>query len=208
VSGTGNALAPPAPAPIALPITEASTPTHRRTIMGITFKGASRLGAAAAITGAVVVGSACGSTGAAQAMPAEQGECSAKQLNVSVREEATPVANEKLFAIEFAAEPGVSCTLIGAPTNLIFYSAGGAPLGIESVEMDASTAASVVEVIVDEAHPKVVYVASPRADLPGATAAKATFDLPSDAVDTAVEVAWPSEVNGPVRVGNVGDPVS
>lgn len=182
--------------------------------MGITFKGASRLGAAAAITGAVVVGSACGPAGAAEAMPAAQsmpagqGECSAQQLNASVREEATPVANEKLFAIEFAAEPGVSCTLLGAPPNLIFYSAGGAPLGIESVEMDASTATSVAEVIVDEAHPKVVYVASPRADLPGATAAKATFDLPSGAVDTAVEVAWPSEVNGPVRVGNVGDPVS
>jgi hypothetical protein len=50
-----------------------------------------------------------------------------------------------------------------------------------------------------EANPKVVYVASPRSDLPGAPSATATFDLPSGA-DTAVEVAWPSDVNGPVRL--------
>ena len=51
-----------------------------------------------------------------------------------------------------------------------------------------------------EANPKVVYVASPRSDLPGAPSATATFDLPSGGADTAVEVAWPSDVNGPVRL--------
>jgi hypothetical protein len=55
-------------------------------------------------------------------------------------------------------------------------------------------------VTVDEANPKVVYVASPRSDLPGAPAATATFNLPSGGADTAVEVAWPSDVNDPVRL--------
>lgn len=42
----------------------------------------------------------------------------------------------------------------------------------------------------------------------GVPAAKATVTLPLGGPGATVTVAWPSDVNGPVRLGNVGDGVS
>ncbi|WP_199443990.1 hypothetical protein [Umezawaea beigongshangensis] len=60
-----------------------------------------------------------------------------------------------------------------------------------SPDVDVVTPGTADEVTLDESRPEHVHVASP-----GLPAVSATFDLPSDAADTAVRVPWPSSVTG------------
>jgi hypothetical protein len=155
-------------------------------------------------TGAVVAAVLVAGTAFAGSAQAEQRQgCGAQQVDLTTWEGRAPVSDEKMFVIRFTAKPGVSCTLAGAPVGLRFYDAGGTPLDVE-----VTTPGTAEPVTLDEAGPKFVYIASPGKSSPGLPAVEATFDLPSDAADTAVRVPWPSSVNGSIRTGNVMDGAS
>ncbi|MGW1681687.1 hypothetical protein [Saccharopolyspora sp. NPDC002376] len=160
---------------------------------------------AMSVAGTLVAGGLVLSSAVGWAMPTERGQCNVQDLNITTNERVAPVPGERLFEINFAAKPGVSCKMSGAPSDLVFYSPGGAPLGIDSQLPDPDGA---TEVTVDEQHPAVVYIAAPQSEGP-AMAGSISFNLPSGGSDTAAWTAWtPGSIDGVPRIGYVTYPVS
>ncbi|MCX2731310.1 hypothetical protein OOZ19_13775 [Saccharopolyspora sp. NFXS83] len=159
-----------------------------------------RRAATATALSALVGGGALLTAGAATAAPAEPSRCVPTDLNVSVTEGHAP-NDGRLFAITFEAKPGVSCTVEGAPSGLTFFN-GETVQGIEVISPEPGSAQPYT---IDEQHPGVAYVAAPAESSAPAPVSSITFDLPSRG---GISAAWPSAIDGPVRVGNIGPQVS
>ncbi|OZM70461.1 hypothetical protein CFN78_25200 [Amycolatopsis antarctica] len=163
-----------------------------------------RFGAAAVVTGAIAAGGLTVAAGSAQAMPTDTNTCLPGEVTAQVTEGVAPVQGEKLFRLTFTAVPGEDCVLTGTPGEVTFHDAAGAPLGVDSF---ASAPQSAPQEHVDAEHPAEVVLRAPDADLPGAPAASVSFTMPNSGTGLGFRVAWPSPVNGPVEVGNIGAPV-
>ncbi|WP_199443991.1 DUF4232 domain-containing protein [Umezawaea beigongshangensis] len=144
-------------------------------------------------------GGSSSATGTASAGPAP---CGSKQLDVTTAAVQSQQMGVELFEIRFTAKAGATCTLVGAPDDLIFQK-GTSPLGVDQAPDGPEPAESVV---VTADSPKAVYVSAPSPEEAGAQASRVTFTLPGGNGD-AVTVAWPGDVNGPVRASRVGDVV-
>jgi hypothetical protein len=141
-------------------------------------------------------GGPASSTGAASSAAAP---CGSEELDVTTAVVQSQQVGMELFEIRFTAKAGVTCTLTGAPDDLIFQK-GTSPLAVDQAPDGPEPAASVV---VSTGSPKAVYVGAPWPEKVGAEASRVTFTLPGGNGD-AVTVAWPGDVNGPVHASRVG----
>ncbi|GAB3673945.1 hypothetical protein [Saccharopolyspora tripterygii] len=138
--------------------------------------------------------------GAANAAPDEYPFCVPGDLNASVAEIPSP-NGERLFAIELAAKPGVSCQVEGAPSGLTFFNRDA----VQDVPVIAPDPGSAQPHTIDEQHPGVAYVAAPAASPQPLPVSSVTFTLPTGG---GISADWPSAIDGPVRLGNIGPGVS
>lgn len=162
-----------------------------------------RRAATATALSALVGGGALLTAGAATAAPAGPYPwCAPGDLNVSVAEGHAP-NDGRLFAITFEAKPGVSCDVEGEPSTLTFFNGDEAVEGISTV---IPKPGSEQRYTIDEQHPGVAYLATPAESADPKPVSSITFDLPQRG---GISVAWPSsEIDGPVRIGNIGPRVS
>lgn len=148
---------------------------------------------------ATVAGGLLAGAGAAQANPSDTNTCQPGQLNAVAEQVPSDSLDTNNFVITFAATPGTQCLLTGTPQNLVFYSAGGAELGVDSYATDSQN----TQVLVDQAHPAQVDLHAPHAQTPGAPAARASFTMANSTDGVPFTIAWPAEVNGPVEIGSL-----
>lgn len=138
--------------------------------------------------------------GAATAAPDEHPSCVPGDLDVSVAEIPAP-DDGRLFAIELDAKPGVSCQVEGAPSGLTFFNDGA----VQDVRVIAPEPGTAQPHTIDEQHPGVTYAATPPVSPHPAPISSITYTLPAGGGITA---DWPSAIDGPVRIGNIGPQVS
>jgi hypothetical protein len=163
--------------------------------MTILKKTSVLLGAAAVALGVVGAGAASAS------IPTPQ--CTASNLDVRAGERTSPDVTDQMFQVEFMAKPGTACTMRGTLGDLVFSDPSGNPLPIGVVSPDPAGAERVV---MSPDHPKVVYIVSKKGNMQGYPVRSATFTLPSTAAsDRTVTVRWPNSLNGPARLGYVGE---
>ncbi|WP_243790588.1 hypothetical protein [Saccharopolyspora gloriosae] len=157
--------------------------------------------ATATALGALVGGGALLTAGAATAASSEPYPwCVPNDLNVSVAERPAP-DDGRLFAITFEAKPGVSCEVQGAPSALTFFNGQTA----QDLDVIAPEPGSTQAYTIDEQHPGVAYVATPAESSDPTPATSINFNLPQGGGTTA---DWPTAIDGPVRIGNIGPQVS
>ncbi|SFS55523.1 hypothetical protein [Saccharopolyspora flava] len=154
--------------------------------------------ASAAALSTLIGMSALVSAGAATA--AEYPFCVPGDLNTSVAEIPSPNGG-RLFQIEFEAKPGVSCQVEGAPSGLTFFN-DNTVVDVPVIVPEPDTAEPYT---IDEKHPGAAYVAMPAESPNPIPASSITFNLPAGG---GISTAWPSPIEGPVRVGNIGPQVS
>ncbi|MFB9906723.1 hypothetical protein [Allokutzneria oryzae] len=149
---------------------------------------------------AVAVGAfAAGVANAGTNPPPELGSCAAGDLTAVVSEGVSPTRTDKLFRITFSASrPGVSCGLRGA---------NGALLGVEVNPL--TTGGTPPPVLIDADHQADAHVVTPQPHEQGAPANSVSFTLPGGGpAGIPFDVAWPSDINGPVGITAVVVPVS
>jgi hypothetical protein len=132
--------------------------------------------------------------------------CALGQLTIGAHELTSPAGpSEQLFSVEFAAKPGVSCTLVGYPAGLRFAQPDGAALGlVPNVPAEPATTPVTVG---EGSRTAVFYVRVPHREIVGQAAAKATFGLPNgDPHAEAVTVDWPAPLEGTVDLSPVQPP--
>ena len=157
--------------------------------------------ATATALSALVGGGALLTAGAAAAADApEYPWCTPGDLDVSVAEGHAP-DDGRLFAITFAAKPVVSCEVEGAPSSLIFFD-GEAQQPVEVISPEPGSAQRYT---IDEQHPGVAYVSAPAESSDPTPVTTAQFNLPQGG---GINVDWPSAIDGPLHLGNIGPAVS
>lgn len=132
--------------------------------------------------------------------------CTVGELTIGAHELTSPAGpSEQLFSVEFAARPGVSCTLVGYPADLRFAQADGGALGlVPNVPAEPATTPVTVG---EGSRTAVFYVRVPHRETAEQAAAKATFALPNGNPHAeAVTIDWPAPLEGTVELSPVQQP--
>ncbi|WP_020667716.1 hypothetical protein [Amycolatopsis nigrescens] len=153
----------------------------------------------AGVTATIAAGGLLAGAGAAQANPSDTNTCQPGQVTAAAEEVPSNSVDTKNFVVTFYATPGTQCLLTGTPRDLVFHSAGGAELGVDSY----STGSENTQVWLDDTHPAQVDLHAPYAQEPGAPAAEATFTMANSTDGVPFAIAWPADVNGPVEIGSL-----
>ena len=159
-----------------------------------------RRAATATALSAPIGGGALLTAGAATAASADYPHCVPGDLNASVTEGQAP-DDGRLFEIKLEAKPGVSCQVEGAPSALTFFDDNT----VQDVQVIAPEPGSAQPHTIDEQHPGVAYVSTPAESSDPIPVSSVTFNLPAGG---GISVDWPSAIDGPVRLGNIGPAVS
>ncbi|APU15785.1 hypothetical protein UA75_19275 [Actinoalloteichus sp. GBA129-24] len=141
------------------------------------------------------------STAAAERASDAVDACLPGQVDAEVIELPSPVVAEERFRIVFTSVDGVACTLVGAPTDLVFHDAAGTALDVAST-VEAGRETAVVRL--DELRTADVLVSVAEPDGPGHAATGITFTLPDGGEGLDFEVPWAIDLTGPVQLSPVG----
>jgi hypothetical protein len=131
--------------------------------------------------------------------------CAAGQLRMDVAEARSPNEGGRMFQIDFAAHPAVSCTLSGTLGDFRFLDAKGQTVALP-VGASAGSAEAVKDITVAGTRTAVVYIVTPKASGKPSSVASIGFSLPVSG--ERVKLAWPSPVDGPVNLTPIMSPVS
>lgn len=155
---------------------------------------------------AVAVAGAAVLAGAAPAAADERPSrvCAPGELSVQIAEGHSPHPKDRLFVIAFRAHKGVSCLLGGALDYIRFYDTSKRPLDVRFTDKDA--VAPFDQVLVEDWHGPVVYVAAPAGD-GGLPIGSMAFSVPT-APESEMAAAWPAPVRGPLRLTKIVQPAS
>ncbi|HEV7979957.1 hypothetical protein [Amycolatopsis sp.] len=130
--------------------------------------------------------------------------CAAGQLRMDVAEARSPNDTGRMFQIDFAAHPAVSCTLSGSLGDIRFLDAEGQTVAL-AVGASAGAAEELQDVTVAGDRTAVVYIVTPKASGEPNSVTSIGFSLPASR--ERVKLAWPSPVDGPVNVTPIMAPV-
>jgi hypothetical protein len=138
--------------------------------------------------------------GAASANPSDTNTCQPGQVSAFAKEVPSNSADTANFVIEFrTTTPGTQCLLTGLPQDLVFHDAGGSDLGLSNY----TTGSQNKQVLLDDTHPAQVDLHSPVAQDSGAPSVQATFTMANSTTGIPFSIAWPTDVNGPVEIGQL-----
>jgi hypothetical protein len=130
--------------------------------------------------------------------------CAAGQLRMDVAKTRSPNDTGRMFRIDFAAHPAVSCTLSGTLGDLRFLDAKGQAVAL-AVGASAGPADEIQDVTVAGDRTAVVYVVTPKAGGKPGPVTGIGFSLPASG--ERVKLDWPSPVDGPVTITPIMTPV-
>ncbi|WP_086822755.1 DUF4232 domain-containing protein [Allokutzneria sp. NRRL B-24872] len=154
-----------------------------------------RRGLVSAAAVATVLGGALALAAPAQASPIGAAQCGAKDLAVTASYSDSGFGKAH-WRVEFAST-GATCTLQGAPTNLVFSDAKGAALAFDREAGEPATGPAVTVSPGTPAH--VIVRTRLEGDRQPATKLQLTLPNSSERVATA----WPAAITGPIGVTEV-----